>query len=103
MRRRSCLKLAKSSVGRCASYPAHAPLGSGTYGEVKEATIISTGQHCAIKSIRKEVVKGHEDLVKSEMDILTKLDHENIMKLLDWFESRDKYYMVFDLCVFLDV
>ena len=72
-------------------------LGSGTYGQVKQATIISTGQTCAIKSIRKEVVKGHEELIKSEMNILAMLDHPNIMKLLDWFESRDKYYMVFDL------
>jgi len=71
-------------------------LGSGTYGEVKDATIIETGYPVAIKIIRKETVKDHEDLVKTEMDVVQRLNHPNIVKLLDWFESKDKYYMVFD-------
>jgi calcium/calmodulin-dependent protein kinase I len=72
-------------------------LGSGTYGEVKEGEIIATHEKVAIKIIKKETVSGNEDLIKKEMDTVTELDHPNIVKLLDWFESRDKYYMVFTL------
>jgi len=72
-------------------------LGSGTYGEVKEGEIIATNQKVAIKIIRKETVSGHEEMIKQEMDTVAKLDHPNIVRLLDWFESRDKYYMVFSL------
>jgi calcium/calmodulin-dependent protein kinase I len=36
-------------------------------------------------------------MIKQEMDTVCRLDHPNIVKLLDWFESRDKYYMVFTL------
>lgn len=72
-------------------------LGSGTYGEVKEGEIIATGQKVAVKMIRKETVSGHEDMIKREMDIVAGLNHPNIIRLLDWFESRDRYFMVFNL------
>lgn len=31
------------------------------------------------------------------MAVLKELHHPNIVKLLDWFESRDKFYLVFEL------
>ncbi|RIB28636.1 kinase-like domain-containing protein [Gigaspora rosea] len=57
--------------------------GSGTYGSVKEAVKTTTGQQCAIKIIDKKKVRNQESMVEKEMNILSGLDHPNIVKFYD--------------------
>ncbi|KAK9707602.1 Calmodulin-dependent protein kinase cmk2 [Basidiobolus ranarum] len=72
-------------------------LGSGSYGEVKEAQVIKTGEFVAIKVIRKEILGDHLDMIDKELDVVKKVSHPNIVAFVDSFESRDKYYLVFQL------
>lgn len=46
------------------------------------------GQRVAVKIILKKNVKGHEDMVYDELEMLQQLDHPHIVHFRDWFESR---------------
>ncbi|RMZ26078.1 hypothetical protein D0859_09868 [Hortaea werneckii] len=72
-------------------------LGAGTYGIVKEADG-PTGK-CAVKIILKKNVKGNDQIVYDELEMLQRLRHPHIVKFVDWFESRDKFYIVTQLAV----
>ncbi|EFQ99907.1 CAMK/CAMK1 protein kinase [Nannizzia gypsea CBS 118893] len=70
-------------------------LGAGTYGIVREAD--GPNGKVAIKIILKKNVKGNEQMVYDELDMLQRLHHPNIVRFHDWFESKDKYYIVTQL------
>ncbi|KAM0278386.1 hypothetical protein ACHAQH_005208 [Verticillium albo-atrum] len=70
-------------------------LGAGTYGIVREADS-PTGK-VAVKIILKKNVKGNEQMVYDELDMLQRLKHPHIVKFVDWFESRDKFYIITEL------
>ncbi|KAI8921193.1 kinase-like domain-containing protein [Powellomyces hirtus] len=88
------------TAGKRKLYKTTKVLGEGTFGIVKEAIYTPTGRLVALKSIKK---RGHdspeevEAAVRREMTVLEKIRHPNIISLLDWFETKEKYYLVFDL------
>ncbi|KAJ3023013.1 hypothetical protein HKX48_004636 [Thoreauomyces humboldtii] len=91
---------APESAGKRKLYQTKNVIGEGTFGVVREAIYTPTGRSVALKSIKK---RGHDTpeevelAVRREMAVLEKIRHPNIISLLDWFETKDKYYMVFDL------
>ena len=44
----------------------------------------------AVKIISKNVLKGDEASIMRELEMVQSLDHPHIVKLIDWFESKDK-------------
>ena len=53
----------------------------------------------AVKLIRKDIMTAEEEIAfKEEIDILSKLDHPNILKLYEVFTDDKRYYIVTELC-----
>lgn len=83
------------SYDRKSRYRMGRTLGAGTYGIVKEADC--PDGKVAVKIILKKNVKGNDQMVYDELDMLQRLRHPHIVRFVDWFESRDKYYIITQL------
>ncbi|CAE7830111.1 CPK4, partial [Symbiodinium microadriaticum] len=73
-------------------------LGKGTYGEVVKAKDKQTRQTRAIKIINKEKVHGDMAFLKQEIQNLIQLDHPHVLKLLEFYNSEDRIFLVTDHC-----
>lgn len=72
-------------------------LGEGSYGTVSKATHKETGSIRAVKTISIAQMKNQSRLQR-EVDIMSALDHPNIIKLYDSFEDSRAIYLVMEIC-----
>jgi calcium-dependent protein kinase len=74
-------------------------LGSGSFGKVFLAQNIYTKEKVAMKEIKK----SNKDLlsdgeIKDEIDILKSLDHPDIVRIIESFNTKDSYILVTEYC-----
>ncbi|PHH79641.1 hypothetical protein CDD82_2254 [Ophiocordyceps australis] len=76
-------------------------LGAGSYSVVKECVHIDTGRYYAAKVINKRLMAGREHMVRNEIAVLKKVSmgHQNILTLVDYFETVNNLYLVTDLAL----
>ncbi|KAI9707549.1 MAG: hypothetical protein M1836_000510 [Candelina mexicana] len=91
---------AKPQVQPC-RYKTGKTLGAGSYSVVKECVHIETGRYYAAKVINKRLMAGREHMVRNEIAILKKVSmgHQNILTLVDYFETMNNLYLVTDLAL----
>ncbi|KAI9724966.1 MAG: hypothetical protein M1812_000242 [Candelaria pacifica] len=91
---------AKPQVQPC-RYKTGKTLGAGSYSVVKECVHIDTGRYYAAKVINKRLMAGREHMVRNEIAILKKVSmgHQNILTLVDYFETMNNLYLVTDLAL----
>jgi len=72
------------------------PLGSGSFGTVREAVHKLTGQTRAVKILKKS--EQDEDKLFLEVDILARLSHANIMQIYEFYDDNTNFYIVSEYC-----
>ena len=72
-------------------------LGAGTFGSVYEAKNIIFKNIVAMK-----IIKKHENmnnlLIKNEIDILKQLSHPNIVRIYEFYETENNFYLIDEYC-----
>ncbi|TPX30225.1 hypothetical protein SmJEL517_g06166 [Synchytrium microbalum] len=88
-----------ASANRLNEYKILRKLGQGTFGTVSLCVYLPTGENFAMKTLMKKPLERNMALnrmVHRELEILTGLDHPNVIKLKEWFETKDKYFLIFE-------
>lgn len=77
-------------------------LGKGQFGKVYKAHLVNnTKQIYAVKVILKRKLKQTpilERLFNTEIGIMKKINHPNIMRLYEFMETENNYYLVIRYC-----
>ncbi|KAJ9160491.1 hypothetical protein P3X46_025889 [Hevea brasiliensis] len=73
-------------------------VGRGAFAKVYQVRRIGTSEIYAMKVMRKDKImeKNHAEYMKSERDILTKVDHPFIVQLRYSFQTKYRLYLVLD-------
>jgi calcium/calmodulin-dependent protein kinase I len=72
-------------------------LGKGTYAVVQEAEWLPKGERVAVKMIAKRSLVGQEEALHAELEILSRVQHPNLLKFLDWGFGSSTIYIVTEL------
>ncbi|MCJ1373831.1 hypothetical protein MMC20_005061 [Loxospora ochrophaea] len=93
-------QMAKPQIQPC-RYKTGKTLGAGSYSVVKECVHIDTGRYYAAKVINKRMMAGREHMVRNEIAVLKRVSvgHQNILTLVDYFETMNNLYLVTDLAL----
>ena len=73
-------------------------IGEGTFGKVKLATHIITGEKVAIKILQKNLIKDKNQYNRIEREIkyLKLFNHPNIIQIYEVLESSSSFYIVME-------
>jgi len=81
-----------------AKYEIGKELGRGGFSVVKEGTDRATGEKVAVKFIEKKFVDQEElKLLGREIDIMKKVQHRNVLRLIEIYETDNALSLVMEL------
>ena len=79
-------------------------LGTGSFATVKLVKNNVTGMIRAMKIIqKKKTLNGNTDAsndldILNEINILKQIDHPNVVKIFEFYNSEDAYYLITEFC-----
>ena len=71
-------------------------IGKGSFGKVRNVYHKITRQQRACKCVPKDSV--NQNLFDSEVENLVLLDHLNVLRIHEYFESKNNFYIISELC-----
>ena len=72
-------------------------IGKGSYGSVFKVMNKNTKLIRAMKVIPKHNQKDNQEILR-EIEILKNLDHPNVMKIYEFLEDENNYYLIQEFC-----
>lgn len=73
-------------------------LGEGAFGEVYECYNVHNGADRAVKIIHKDrMCESDYDEVINEFQILKQIDNPNVIRMYEFYDTQDKFYIVQEL------
>jgi len=72
-------------------------IGRGGFSVVCEATRRDDSEKYAVKIVEKTLIQEDIKLLKREIEIMKKVEHVNILKLIEIFEDDENVYIVMEL------
>ena len=79
------------------SYELGSFIGEGAYGKVVLGLDRKTLEHCAVKKVLKNFKPGKYS-IRNEKRILKLLNHESIVKYINYIESKDTAFLFLEYC-----
>jgi len=74
-------------------------IGEGAFGAVHKCLHKSTKETRAVKIIEKDKMEEQEKVrLQYEVEVLKNLNHPNIVRLFEVYESKDNIFLVTELC-----
>ena len=76
-------------------------LGKGQFGTVYKAKQEETGDIFAMKTVKKQSIQANarlKTLFDTEIHIMSKIKHPNILHLYEYLETNNNFYLVIDFC-----
>ena len=96
----SNLVVSKIKKNPFSDYTVLKTLGTGSYGKVLLVEHNITGMKRAMKIIKKSLSfeESNEEAVLNELNILKKIDHQNVVKIYEYYIDELNYYFVTEYC-----
>mmetsp|Transcript_44705 Transcript_44705/g.83486 ORF Transcript_44705/g.83486 Transcript_44705/m.83486 type:complete len:276 (-) Transcript_44705:58-885(-) len=76
------------------NYHLYEEIGHGKFSKVYKGRKKYTIRFVAVKSFEK----SRRDKVVTEVDILSKLHHPNVLGLVNWYETKNHLWVIFEYC-----
>ena len=82
-------------------YTLENPVGSGQFGDVYKAKVISTNEYVAVKCIELDLFDNPDrlhEMSEHEVGILSKIKNPNVVQFIETIKTKTHIYTVYELC-----